>query len=214
MTFYLKEMKWLLVYSLFSFILTVIVVWLNKEIFWIGLLVFIDWINYPIIVTSLFEGLFTYLRLSLFLGFIISSVSILIMWLLFFRPGLYQNEYNKVNKGIYWIICMNILLFPLLSKFMGYWLITDELWFIGKMNELLDGVINLFILLQIILILPMLLFNNVIVKFYIKNRVYIIMLFYFILSMLTPPDLWISISLLTIIVGVVESVVLIKYIIN
>jgi len=166
-----------------------------------------------LIFTGLTEGLTTYMKLSLYAGFILSFPFTIAQIYLFLAPGLYRKE--KIIFLLY--IFFSILLF-ILGAAIVYFLIIPEAWkfFLSfekfdfgsglpiileaRISEYLDLILDLIIgfgiAFQLPIILVLLMSLNIInVTALIKFRRYAIVIIFIIAAILTPPDVFSQIML-------------------
>lgn len=229
---HLNEIKWSFIYYFLSFSLTFIIIWINKEQFLFIILNHINWNKHPIIVTNHFEILITYLKMSFMLTLLITVLSsLIILILLFIKPGLYHKEWlflrNQILKLELLLIVIHLLLIPFICNYFreidssnitfqtdysenGQNLYENNptIQFLGKMSELLINLNQIWILVMICSFLIIMMKINIIRKFYIKNRKWIWLIWYLMISLITPPDITLTILIITPIIILWESICL------
>lgn len=195
---HLNELKYTIFYIILSWFITSLVIFIYKEWFWYWLLYELNWLGYPVIVTNMLEGVLTYIKMSIYLGFYISSISSLLLWKVFIGSGQYNYESKRWWYYIIWIVIINILIVPIVSNLFSNMLLgwDTNLFMLGKMSELLNTSINIWLFMQLLWIVPIILNNSWIRKIYINNRKIIWLVLYILISSITPPDLYITMCII------------------
>lgn len=201
-----------ILYCALSFIITSMSIFINKESFWWGIIQVTQWDNYNFMVTNFLEGIMAYIKMSLYLGFITSLISSIILLWEFFISATYKKELNKINMWLMIIAITNFIMFPLVCIYLSKFLLLNAYLFIfmGKFSELLDNLINMWWISQLLWVVPLCLSIDTVRAKYIKNRNVSIIILYSIVSIISPPDVIISITLVGMFIIVLETIVLIK----
>ena len=209
---HLNEIKYRLIYVLFSYLLTILVLYnYSLEVFYFFIKPLVA--NHctrieQLIYTDLTEAFFTILKLVFFSSHI------------FILPIILYNIYYYSVAGLYKyerIICVKIITVFLLNTFLLafilYNYIVPLLWFFflsfeqninselfqisfqGKINEYINLIIKLFLAFNLCLMIPLFIYiaivkNYISVFFLIKYRIINIIFCFILGALLTPPDIF------------------------
>ena len=152
------------------------------------------------IFTGLPEAFFTYLKVSLLAGILVSTPVLFYQFWMFVSPGLYRNE----KKYMIPIVLLSVMFFIIGSMF-GYFVVFPYgfTFFLGfssstiqampSMKEYLSFASKMLLAFGLVFELPLVLtfmarMGLVSVAFLRKNRKYAILLFFVGAAMITPPD--------------------------
>lgn len=152
------------------------------------------------IFTGLPEAFFTYLKVSLLSGILVSTPVIFYQFWMFVSPGLYRNEKRYVLP----IVILSVIFFALGSSF-GYFLVFPYgfKFFLGFANEAIQAMPSmkeylafaskLLLAFGFVFEMPLVLtfmarMGLVTVPFLKKNRKYALLLFFVGAAIITPPD--------------------------
>lgn len=156
--------------------------------------------NTKIIFTGLPEAFFTYLKVSLLAGIVLSTPVLFYEFWMFVSPGLYRSE----KKYFIPIVLLSLIFFILGSSF-GYFIVfpygfefflsfsTDVIQAMPSMREYLTFASKMLLAFGFVFELPLVLtfmarMGIVTVPFLKKNRKYALLLFFVGAAMITPPD--------------------------
>lgn len=156
--------------------------------------------NAKMIFTGLPEAFFTYLKVSLLAGIILSSPVLFYQFWMFVSPGLYRTE----KKYLVPIVILSVMFFILGSSF-GYFVVfpygfkfflgfaTDTIQAMPSMKEYLGFASKMLLAFGFVFELPLVLtfmarMGLVSVDFLKKNRKYAILIFFILAAVITPPD--------------------------
>lgn len=152
------------------------------------------------IYTGITEAFFTYLKVSLLSGLLLSVPVIMFEFWMFVAPGLYRNE----RKLLLPIVILSSFFF-LAGALFGYFVVfpigfkfllsftSESLELLPSMKEYLSASAKLLLAFGLIFEMPMVIvflarLGLVSVGFLTKNRKYAILIFFIIAAILTPPD--------------------------
>ena len=209
---HLNEIKYRVIYILFSYLLTTLVLYnYSLEIFYFFIkpLIVNNFTKIEqLIYTDLTEAFFTILKLIFFSSHI------------FIIPIILYNIYYYSVAGLYKyerIICIKIIIIFLLNTFLLafilYNYIVPLLWFFflsfeqninselfqisfqGKINEYINLIIKLFLAFNLCLLIPLFIYTATVKKylsifFLIKYRIINIIFCFILGALLTPPDIF------------------------
>ncbi len=156
--------------------------------------------NTKMIFTGLPEAFFTYLKVSLLAGIILSTPVIFYQFWMFIAPGLYRNEKRYVIP----IVFLSVLFFATGASF-GYFVVfpygfkfflgfsNDAIHAMPSMKEYLAFASKMLLAFGFVFELPLVLtfmarMGLVTVPFLKKNRKYALLLFFVGAAIITPPD--------------------------
>ena len=156
--------------------------------------------NAKMIFTGLPEAFFTYLKVSLLAGIILSSPVLFYQFWMFVSPGLYRTE----KKYLVPIVILSVMFFILGSSF-GYFVVfpygfkfflgfaTETIQAMPSMKEYLGFASKMLLAFGFVFELPLVLtfmarMGLVSVDFLKKNRKYAILIFFILAAVITPPD--------------------------
>lgn len=198
----LIELKYSIIYCILSTFISILIVFLNKEYYW---LLIINKLNINLtytIVTNYIELFITYLKFSILIGMVFSINSWILIMIMFFSKGLYRKEFNTIVNWLSLILIVNILIYPYIFKTLTYYLLNPlniYMNYLGKFSEILKNIENIWWISQLIWLIPLILKFNIIKKYYIANRNWMILIIYICISIISPPD----VILTSIIVGTI-----------
>lgn len=228
---HLNEIKYRLIYVLFSYLLTILVLYnYSLEVFYFFIKPLVA--NHctrieQLIYTDLTEAFFTILKLVFFSSHI------------FILPIILYNIYYYSVAGLYKyerIICVKIITVFLLNTFLLafilYNYIVPLLWFFflsfeqninselfqisfqGKINEYINLIIKLFLAFNLCLMIPLFIYiaivkNYISVFFLIKYRIINIIFCFILGALLTPPDIFSQIIIATPLCCIYEYIIFI-----
>ena len=152
------------------------------------------------IFTGLPEAFFTYLKVSLLAGIIVSTPFLFYEFWMFVSPGLYRTE----KKYIIPIVILSVFFFILGSSF-GYFIVfpfgfkfflgfaTETIMAMPSMKEYLSFASKMLLAFGFVFELPLVLtfmarMGLVNVSFLKKNRKYAVLIFFIGAAIITPPD--------------------------
>lgn len=212
LTIYILEIKNRFLLSIFSTVLIIITCYCYKE----TLLFFsvkpniIDLKSkvFYFIVTNITDILSTYLKLCYFIGIQGFILILLYHFIKFLTPGLYTNEIKKIKLCLFISVNLWFILFMFFYKFILpiTWnfffsfqhstssLYNINLFFEAKLTEYIDFYILIYcncmfiwlFFVSIILLLNFLTYKTQFIK---KSRKIFYIIFYFIATIITPPDI-------------------------
>lgn len=156
--------------------------------------------NAKMIFTGLPEAFFTYLKVSLLAGILLSSPVLFYQFWMFVSPGLYRTE----KKYLVPIVILSVMFFILGSSF-GYFIVfpygfkfflgfaTETIQAMPSMKEYLSFASKMLLAFGFVFELPLVLtfmarMGLVSVEFLKKNRKYAILIFFILSAVITPPD--------------------------
>ncbi len=156
--------------------------------------------NAKMIFTGLPEAFFTYLKVSLLAGIILSTPVLFYEFWMFVSPGLYRTE----KKYILPIVVLSVFFFLVGSSF-GYFVVfpygfkfflgfaTDTIYAMPSMKEYLAFSSKMLLAFGFVFELPLVLtfmarMGLVTVPFLKKNRKYAVLIFFVGAAIITPPD--------------------------
>lgn len=141
---YIQEMRNRLIYSLFSLILTFIIVYLESEKFFYFLTKSFILLDFPVhrgfIFTDMTEALVTYFYVSFLITLFISFPLLIYNVLIFVKPGFYRFDFRKLLKEIILFVLFNIF-----SFWLSFYFIVPKVCLFFINFEQKDGVIRLFL---------------------------------------------------------------------
>lgn len=202
-----QELKYRIFYTILSFtLLTVVLYYFRNELVYI-LNGYKNNINEYFIYTKLSEIFITHIQLSVLLSLYITSIVMIIQFLIFITPGLYKYEY-KIIKNLSIVIIINstltiVLLYffiiPIIWKFFSGFQISSQENLYGihletKFSEYIELIIDVFLatyfIIQIFGISLYLAFINVIkLQTLINSRKIIYIIIFITAAIITPPDI-------------------------
>lgn len=193
-------------YIILSILSTMLVVWENKQWYWTLLVDIVGLRDKTIIVTNLLEELYTYMTMTIYIGLLIGSISIMLLIIQYIRKGLYKYEEKRVIRWIIGIgIANGIILGWIEGKVINMLIATTDIELLAKMSEALGLIIKIQITGQLIWIIPIIMRRSEEMKRrYRENRGLWILLVGLIVGMVTPPDLIITTITTGWIIGIVE----------
>ena len=211
---HLNEIKYRLIYILFSYLLTTLVLYnYSLEIFYFFIkpLIVNNFTKIEqLIYTDLTEAFFTILKLIFFSSHI------------FIIPIILYNIYYYSVAGLYKyerIICIKIIIIFLLRFFFLSFEqnINSELFqisFQGKINEYINLIIKLFLTFNLCLLIPLFIYIATVKKylsifFLIKYRIINIIFCFILGALLTPPDIFSQIIIAIPLCSIYEFIVFI-----
>ncbi|WP_300460033.1 twin-arginine translocase subunit TatC [Desulfobacula sp.] len=156
--------------------------------------------NTRMIFTGLPEAFFTYLKVSLLTGIVLSTPVLFYEFWMFVSPGLYRTE----KKYFLPIVFLSVFFFAIGSSF-GYFIVfpygfkfflgfaTDTIYAMPSMKEYLSFASKMLLAFGFVFELPLVLtfmarMGLVTVPFLKKNRKYALLLFFVGAALITPPD--------------------------
>lgn len=207
-----KELKYRVYYIIFTIILTFLVAYHYAiEIFYILINPLINLeiknFNYSLIYTDISEAFFTYLKISLFITFLVTINLFIGHIIKFISPGLYKKEFRFI-KNLYFyffiiFIFSSLFFYFIFMPILWYFFISSEresstllinLSFEGRLYDYLNISLTLFKLTSLLAIYPIFLylfvyFNILKISFLIKERKIAILFFLIVGGFLSPPDI-------------------------
>jgi sec-independent protein translocase protein TatC len=156
--------------------------------------------NTRMIFTGLPEAFFTYLKVSLLAGIVLSTPVLFYEFWMFVSPGLYRTE----KRYFLPIVFLSVFFFAIGSSF-GYFIVfpygfkfflgfaTDTIYAMPSMKEYLSFASKMLLAFGFVFELPLILtfmarMGLVTVPFLKKNRKYALLLFFVGAALITPPD--------------------------
>ena len=177
-----------------------------------------------IVFMSLDEGFFGYIKVYLFISFLLSLPSLFFQVLFFILPGLYRFEVNNILK-FFSLTC----LLSFLILFFIYFYLVPHIWhffssfqfemtsnfsldFEPKFNSYLSFIFNLFtvsifLIVFIFVLILLILFEFISLNILLLNRKYIFFAFLLLSTLISPPDI-ISQVFLTILLSLLFEAIL------
>lgn len=163
------------------------------------------WSEYPIIITNLFEEVWTYMRVSILIGVEIWLIVVGLMLLQYIKKGLYKDEEIFFRWLIIKIILINWIIYGLVGKTLATWIGKEgEITMMGKMGQYMDVIISIGWVVQILWVLPWIMSRISIRKHYERNRKYYIFIVAVVVGVVTPPDIRIMTGGAVSIIGIME----------
>lgn len=152
------------------------------------------------IFTGLPEAFFTYLKVSLLAGIVLSTPVLFYEFWMFVSPGLYRTE----KKYFLPIVFLSVFFFVIGASF-GYFIVfpygfqfflgfaTETIYAMPSMKEYLSFASKMLLAFGFVFELPLVLtfmarMGLVTVPFLQKNRKYAILIFFIVAAVITPPD--------------------------
>lgn len=205
-TFYIKELKDRLIFSIYSFIFNFIFsFFFLEELLYISIQPISKYHGFNLIFTELSNAFLSYLNLLLIFSFLLTLPFIIYNCITFITPSLYRYEFIFL---IYFILSSLILLtfatifinkifLPLILQFFFKFELIEypfSIFFEGRIDTYFIFIIKIFYLFNIIFQFPIILtilflLNIINVKILTNYRKFFYFSFLILASILTPPDI-------------------------
>lgn len=230
---HIKELKYTLIYTIISFTLTTISIYINIEKL-ISILIVKN--NLEFLYTKITAAFIIYIKFSLLYGIITSLPFITIIIYIYIRPGMYKYEERRIKKYIIWnnMIIIPVIVYKLIPYIISYiieyfssfsgqegktynmiFIQNIEDYYIWVLNTISMSVIISSVVLFIILIVDPIIRtreekekrNIKKERKYFKNRKYIYLLILIFIAQITPPDIMSLIIIYVPTIIIVESII-------
>jgi sec-independent protein translocase protein TatC len=183
-TFHIKEFKWRLFYSLFSWVSISFIIWNYK----LNILFYLTSLN--LIFTSLTEAFYLYIYFSILIGFIFNLPFFYYQLYSFILPALF---YYQVNYFVHlWIFIWFYFIYNatnVFSFFIDFFTLfqSEYLNLLLTFHHFISFLNNLILLFILLLIIPFLI--SVFKLFILNNRKIVYFSLACVIALLTPPDI-------------------------
>ena len=208
---HIKELRYRLLYCFISFILAFLVSYTYSLEFFYFLAkplinLNLESFEYSLIYTDITEAFFTYLNLSLYVSFGVSSFLFIHHIILFLISGLYITEayfFRKIKNYIFIACFISLTItYYFVIPFVWYFFISNEtsttisamnIHFEGKLNEYVFILLRVFFSILCIFLIPIFLFVLVKLKLIsltnlVNQRKFAFILIFVLGALLSPPD--------------------------
>lgn len=189
-------------------LLTMLSIWEHKEWYWVWWAERLGIVKVKFITTGIFEEIYAYLSLSLLLGFIIGLIRCTGLILQYCVTATYKSEFYRLLRLSILIIILNFWVIPIIGSGLVKLFLTNSLVpkyaDISKFYWVLQGIS------QLIWIRFYILWQTSFSKVYIRSRGFWLLSVGIGIGFITPPDVFITFSLICLVFIICEGIVLLK----